>query len=399
MSFNLSFADIRVNIISSSGDSSSSFLSGVRHCNGRIEAGEISNHIYYYLLVIRFFSSNIVCVLLQPIDLSNFSGTIILTEDLLQSSQRSAYAANFGSLNERKGSVASPEEESVVTVDAVPEQSASRDIAFDAVSALKHNGYSNFVQSKIQDPHNPHQKMQTHHLGKIQTSGSITVENIYTHSNENIQTSCNVTVDEVDTNCNENIMYSSEKIQTNGIITVDNLVTNSNETVAYDKLSFHEACASEDVTIEELHMRLRRNPDAASLKDQFGDYPAHIFANNDVFIYTADCDEVLVEFLMELYSAYPGGKRTYFFVSIFCRANILIHSLLSAFFAEGRSGQIPFGGAIVDWIDDCHQLYRRDRGSVYRVSELKTLSNSDRVINDLCVRREVQMLSKLPERG
>ena len=70
-----------------------------------------------------------------------------------------------------------------------------------------------------------------------------------------------------------------------------------------------------------------------------------------------------------------------------------------AFSCEGSCGQIPFAGAIVDWIDACHQLYERDNESVYRVSELKTLSRSDKVVNALCVRAEVQLLTRLPDRG
>lgn len=70
-----------------------------------------------------------------------------------------------------------------------------------------------------------------------------------------------------------------------------------------------------------------------------------------------------------------------------------------AFFTEGSSGQVPFAGAIVNWIHDCHQLYVRDEDSVYLVSELRTLSKSDRIENSLCVRAEVQMLTGLPSRG
>jgi hypothetical protein len=71
----------------------------------------------------------------------------------------------------------------------------------------------------------------------------------------------------------------------------------------------------------------------------------------------------------------------------------------TAFLTEGYAGQIPFASAICDWIDDCHQLYARDSKEVYRVSEIKTLTKSTRVINSLCVRAEVQKLMSLPDKG
>ena len=71
----------------------------------------------------------------------------------------------------------------------------------------------------------------------------------------------------------------------------------------------------------------------------------------------------------------------------------------SAFLSEGYDGQLPFVGCIVDWVDDTHQVYERDNNKkmVVRVSEIKSLTKSTRVINSLCVREEVQKLLHLPE--
>jgi len=154
-------------------------------------------------------------------------------------------------------------------------------------------------------------------------------------------------------------------------------------------LRLHKACASEESQINDLRNILTSNPHLASIPDEFGDYPAHIFANNDAFIYTSSSeDREVQQFVFELYTACPA-----------------------AFLTEGYSGRIPFAEAIVDWVDDCHQVYQSSRNSssissrggygsdvseVVRVSEIQALTKSTRVINSLCVREEVQRLVQLP---
>ncbi len=139
-------------------------------------------------------------------------------------------------------------------------------------------------------------------------------------------------------------------------------------------LSLHKACASDEIEISDLRQLLHSSPHLASIQDEYGDYPAHVFARNESFIYT-NCDESVQEFAYELYRACP-----------------------SAFLSEGYDGQIPFAGIICDWVDDCHQLYARSGGGgeVYRVSEIKSLTKSTRVVNSLCVRAEVRKLLTLP---
>ncbi|KAL7552296.1 hypothetical protein ACHAWF_018276 [Thalassiosira exigua] len=150
-------------------------------------------------------------------------------------------------------------------------------------------------------------------------------------------------------------------------------------------LSLHDLCASEDADIDDLRRLLRAQPDLASVRDQFGDYPAHVFANNPTFMY-ASCDEDVKDFLVELYRSHPA-----------------------AFLTEGYDGQIPFAGILVDWVDACHARYVResdddrawapglgDVGGVRLVSEIRSMTKSTRVINSMCVREEVQRLVKLP---
>ncbi|KAL7549294.1 hypothetical protein ACHAWF_012562 [Thalassiosira exigua] len=140
-------------------------------------------------------------------------------------------------------------------------------------------------------------------------------------------------------------------------------------------LTFHELCRSEYATIDELRAMLRSSPRSASIPNDVGYYPAHIFADNDAMIY-AQSQEEGNRFVFELYRAYPP-----------------------AFSAEGSSGQIPFCGALAEWIDDVHQLYSIDsRGKVARASELRTRTKSCRVVNSLCVREDVQRLMSLPVR-
>ncbi|KAL9186107.1 hypothetical protein ACHAXT_005345 [Thalassiosira profunda] len=138
-------------------------------------------------------------------------------------------------------------------------------------------------------------------------------------------------------------------------------------------LSLHKACASEDIELEELRDILRANPDLASYADEFGDYPAHIFANNDAFIYCSSTDFEVQQWVFELYTACPR-----------------------AFLSEGYDGEIPFAGTIRDWVDDCHQIYSQGPKGVERVSEIRSLTKSTRVVNSLCVRAEVQKLLHLP---
>lgn len=137
-------------------------------------------------------------------------------------------------------------------------------------------------------------------------------------------------------------------------------------------LSLHIACAAEDAEIDDLRKLLRSKPHLASIQDDYGDYAAHVFANNDAFIYTSS-DYDVQQYVFELYTACP-----------------------SAFLTEGYDGRIPFAGTIVDWVDDCHVIYSRSNRGVQRVSEIKTLTKSTRVINSLCVREEVQKLMSLP---
>lgn len=98
-----------------------------------------------------------------------------------------------------------------------------------------------------------------------------------------------------------------EEVQSNGHYVVQHIEANYEEGNNHINLTFHEACASDDINIDDLLRMLKRNPELASKQDEAGDYPAHIFANNDALIYVTESEDDLVEFLYELYCAFPGG--------------------------------------------------------------------------------------------
>lgn len=99
----------------------------------------------------------------------------------------------------------------------------------------------------------------------------------------------------------------SEEVQSNGHYVVQHTEANYEEGNNHINLTFHEACASDDINIDDLLRMLKRNPELASKQDEAGDYPAHIFASNDALIYVTESEDDLVEFLYELYCAFPGG--------------------------------------------------------------------------------------------
>mmetsp|Transcript_1103 Transcript_1103/g.2297 ORF Transcript_1103/g.2297 Transcript_1103/m.2297 type:complete len:938 (-) Transcript_1103:62-2875(-) len=177
---------------------------------------------------------------------------------------------------------------------------------------------------------------------------------------------------EIDSEDDEEKKIDSPNIDNHGRVRFSKNPQIIHETKPKIDLSLHKACASEDAEIDDLRETLKSKPELASVVDEYGDYVAHVFANNHSFIFTSS-DYDVQQFAFELYTAYPR-----------------------AFLEEGYDGQVPFAGTICDWVDDCHQLYARNKGEVYRVSEIRTLTKSSRVINSLCVREEVQKLMSLP---
>ncbi len=69
-------------------------------------------------------------------------------------------------------------------------------------------------------------------------------------------------------------------------------------------LRLHKMCESEETEISDLRELLKSEPELAWARDEFGDYPVNVFANNDAFIYTSDNDDVR-KFVFELYTACP----------------------------------------------------------------------------------------------
>ncbi|KAL7543156.1 hypothetical protein ACHAXR_013255 [Thalassiosira sp. AJA248-18] len=260
-------------------------------------------------------------------EVCNFSGTIIISEESLMKCESSCSRE--------------------VVVDAIPEALVDNPSPFLlAAGSNAGNETSSFTTAKRSAPPEPYVPPISH-----QTS-QLTVE--------------------IDSEDDEEKKFQSPESNNGGGVRFDLFNTQIIQETKKVDLTLHKACENDETEIDDLREILRSKPELASVQDDFGDYPAHIFANNDAFIYTSS-DYDVQQFVFELYTACP-----------------------TAFLTEGYDGQIPFCGTIVDWIDGCHSLYAREGKEVHRVSEIKTLTKSTRVINSLCVREEVQKLTSLP---
>jgi hypothetical protein len=264
MTFSLVFAGVRVNITPSS-PYNSSFLSSVRHCNGRIEA-----------------------------DVSNFSGTIALSEDDITLNLEHTEDDDHSEI---------PEEEPTVTVDAELE-SQPRSYTFDAEPTMKlsveGNGSRDDVHNKTRIPLHP-----------VTANGGVFVIPLPQLPEQATNSTISVGIDSDDDIENndekENVDESTSVHNPNAKRTRFDLSNLEPQEDTVVDLSFHKACESEDINICELRAMLKAKPELASYQDQFGDFPAHIFANNDSVIYTqSDLD--IEDFVFELYSAFPGGE-------------------------------------------------------------------------------------------
>lgn len=266
MAFSLSIAGVLVTITTSNDSSSSSNTSNaslsikVRHCDdGHIEA-----------------------------DLCNFSGTIALSPEQPQSCIKQQHQQHA-------------DEKYEVIVDGIPEElAANRSVG------LVSNGYD------LIHHHRPSLK-DGNKFVPLSPRRSCSTPTIDTTDNEEDKES---NVIESPPEKNPTVQFHASTTKTTHGANCCSGSTSEVTTSAVD-LSLHEACASDEIEICELRKLLRSSPHLAAIQDEYGDYPAHVFARNESFIYTPS-DENVQEFAYELYQACP-----------------------SAFLSEGYDGQIP----------------------------------------------------------
>ena len=328
MVFSLSFGGVQVRIIpaitkdNDAKNNNSFSIQGVRHCDdGHIEA-----------------------------DVSNFSGTIIISSEVESVASSSDDNDNETELHNNINS-----RELLQVVDGIPEPPHKL-----------HTGATSFSSSQIATTAILHEKIDSQ--SSFLTANSHDTVDIDNTDDDEEKNKIQIMTNTPQSSSGSGVQFDMSNIQ---------IINNNNEEPDNDELidlTLHKLCASDEVDISDIRNFLQTHPELAFVRDKFGDYPAHIFANNDSFIYTSSDYEVQ-QFAYELYKACP-----------------------TAFLSEGYDDQLPFVGTIVDWVDDCHQTYTRDsKHMVVRLSEIKTLTKSTRVINSLCVREEVQKLLQLPE--
>jgi len=233
MAFSLSIAGVLVTITTSNDSSSSSNTSNaslsikVRHCDdGHIEA-----------------------------DLCNFSGTIVVSPEEQQSciNQQQQHA----------------NENDEVIVDGIPEElAANRSV--DLVS-------------------NGHQDLIHHHRPSLKEGNKfVPLSPRRSNSTPTVDTTDNE--EEKEDNVIESPPETNPTVQfhaattTNGANCCSTSTSEAITTSAVD-LSLHEACASDEIEICELRKLLRSSPHLAAIQDEYGDYPAHVFARNESFIH------------------------------------------------------------------------------------------------------------------
>lgn len=97
---------------------------------------------------------------------------------------------------------------------------------------------------------------------------------------------------------------------------------------AREETELHFACARPNVSMKELYMILRARPEAASLVDEQGRYPLHVFSENAPLLASVvDYPKETQRFVVALFDTYP-----------------------EALFLKDVNGNVPFASLIQEWI-------------------------------------------------
>lgn len=305
MVFSLSFGGVEVRLSSTSNDTDT--IKGVRHCNdGNIE-----------------------------LDVSNFTGTIVLSADA-PSTEPSTSTENEVVSRDMQVVQGVPEELSCSLSTVLQKFSSSSPSNSNNTATISTN---NNIADGIQRQSSF--LTANSHTSQIEPTAYIPQHNNSPELLSQQNSQLTVEMDSKDDDDEEKKMQhvQDDEIQSSGLVRFSiNKPHVIPDLRPEEDLTLHEMCASDsdDVEIDDLRDVLRSKSELASVQDQFGDYAAHIFANNDSFIYTSsDCkfyvhvlgwtsfsyvyltlilyvyilnllDEVM-EFVLELYKACPSA--------------------------------------------------------------------------------------------
>jgi len=273
MVFSLSFGGVQVRL-STSNDTDTN-IKGVRHSS--------SNDNTNYIKGVRHNDGNTI-----ELDVSNFTGTIVLSAADAPSTQPSTSTDNENEVLSRDMQV----------VEGVPEE----------LSCSLSSVLQKFSSSPSNNNNTPTISIDNNTVDGIQRQSSFLTANSHTsqieptayipqHNNlpellsqQNSQLT--VEVDSEDDDEEKKMQHVQEdELMSSGLVRFS---INKSQVIPDLRpeadLTLHEMCASDDIEIDDLRDVLRSKPELASVQDKFGDYAAHIFANNDSFIYTSsDC--------------------------------------------------------------------------------------------------------------
>ena len=270
MVFSLSFGGVQVRL-STSNDTDTN-IKGVRLSS--------SNDNTNYIKGVRHNDGNI------ELDVSNFTGTIVLSAADAPSTQPSTSTDNENEVLSRDMQV----------VEGVPEElSCSLSSVLQKFSSPSNNNTTPTISTN----NNTVDGIQSQssfltansHTSQIEPSTYIPHHNNLPELLSQQNSQLTFEIDNEDGDEEKKMQYvQDDELQSSGLVRFINKPQVIPDLRPEADLTLHEMCASDDIEIDDLRDILRAKPELASVQDKFGDYAAHIFANNDSFIYTSsDC--------------------------------------------------------------------------------------------------------------
>lgn len=266
MVFSLSFAGVQVRITTSSSSNNDNFcIKSVRHCeDGHIEA-----------------------------DVCNFSGTIIIS-----AAEESKSSTSSSSTEENEQQITSTSRDMTI-VNAIPEEISSSS-SCQVIKWLGSNANGTATSNNNTTNNNNGYDRQSSFLTanshtSTDPSAYVPQQQLFAHENSEQLT---VDIDSEDDDEEKKMQTPEQPPQSSsngGRVSFDLANTQVIQQMKPNvDLTLHKACASDEIEIDELRTILRMKPELASIQDEYGDYPAHIFANNDSCIYTSsDCEYII----------------------------------------------------------------------------------------------------------